>query len=280
MNFDTLQQGITFYDNYARISGFDTRLSSTKKRKSNGKILNMATSVKDFKNFQRDIRKKIRGKDAQMLIENFKRKQQICSSFFFKYEVDDKQHLIRFFWEDAIGRKSYASFGDVVSFYTTFSMIEYCMVFAPFTGVDNSKSCVTFAAALLYREDTKSFVSLFEAFRNVIHIIWVIKEKGLKSLPATYVKTRWTKAAMSMPVFDLRGNLIEDTTEMKAVKKKVGHLWSEIFMCVGMAENNEDCLDDFMKLIDGFKQNLLLREMFKPLLTKGSKWRHFLIVLC
>ncbi|KAL2931139.1 Protein FAR1-RELATED SEQUENCE 5 [Bienertia sinuspersici] len=39
MKFDTLQQGITFYENYARISGFDTRLYSTKKRKPDGKIL-------------------------------------------------------------------------------------------------------------------------------------------------------------------------------------------------------------------------------------------------
>ncbi|KAL2934497.1 Protein FAR1-RELATED SEQUENCE 5 [Bienertia sinuspersici] len=39
MKFDTLQQGITFYENYARISVFDTRLSSTKKRKLDGKIL-------------------------------------------------------------------------------------------------------------------------------------------------------------------------------------------------------------------------------------------------
>ncbi|KAL2905668.1 Protein FAR1-RELATED SEQUENCE 5 [Bienertia sinuspersici] len=39
MKFDTLQQGITFYESYARISGFETRLSSKKKRKSDGKIL-------------------------------------------------------------------------------------------------------------------------------------------------------------------------------------------------------------------------------------------------
>ncbi|KAL2930566.1 Protein FAR1-RELATED SEQUENCE 7 [Bienertia sinuspersici] len=38
MKFDTLQQGIRFYENYARVSGFDTRLYSTKKRKSDGKI--------------------------------------------------------------------------------------------------------------------------------------------------------------------------------------------------------------------------------------------------
>ncbi|KAL2931300.1 Protein FAR1-RELATED SEQUENCE 5 [Bienertia sinuspersici] len=38
MKFDTLQQGISFYENYVRVSGFDTRLYSTKKRKSDGKI--------------------------------------------------------------------------------------------------------------------------------------------------------------------------------------------------------------------------------------------------
>ncbi|KAL2934259.1 Protein FAR1-RELATED SEQUENCE 5 [Bienertia sinuspersici] len=55
-------------------------------------------------------------------------------------------------------------------------------------------------------------------------ILWVIKEKGLKSLPVAYVKTRWTKAAMNMPMFDLGGNLIEYTTKIEAVKKKVGRL--------------------------------------------------------
>ncbi|KAL2937702.1 Protein FAR1-RELATED SEQUENCE 12 [Bienertia sinuspersici] len=38
MKFDTLKQGISLYENYARVSGFDTRLYLTKKRKSDGKI--------------------------------------------------------------------------------------------------------------------------------------------------------------------------------------------------------------------------------------------------
>ncbi|KAL2899745.1 Protein FAR1-RELATED SEQUENCE 5 [Bienertia sinuspersici] len=38
MKFDTLHQGITFYENYARVSGSDTRLYSKKKRKSDGNI--------------------------------------------------------------------------------------------------------------------------------------------------------------------------------------------------------------------------------------------------
>ncbi|KAL2905313.1 Protein FAR1-RELATED SEQUENCE 5 [Bienertia sinuspersici] len=103
------------------------------------------------------------------------------------------------------------------------------------------------------------------------HILWVIKEKGLKSLPAAYVKTRWTKAAMSMPMFDLGSNLIEDTTKMEVAKNKVGHLWSKIFTCVSMAKNNEDCLDDFMKLIDGFKQSLLSRGNVEASTDKGKQ---------
>ncbi|KAL2933683.1 Protein FAR1-RELATED SEQUENCE 7, partial [Bienertia sinuspersici] len=38
IKFDTSQQGISFCENYARVSGFDTRLYSTMKRKSDGKI--------------------------------------------------------------------------------------------------------------------------------------------------------------------------------------------------------------------------------------------------
>ncbi|KAL2922414.1 Protein FAR1-RELATED SEQUENCE 8 [Bienertia sinuspersici] len=38
MKFDILQQGISFYENCARVSCFDTRLYSTKKRKSDEKI--------------------------------------------------------------------------------------------------------------------------------------------------------------------------------------------------------------------------------------------------
>ncbi|KAL2937570.1 Protein FAR1-RELATED SEQUENCE 5 [Bienertia sinuspersici] len=102
------------------------------------------------------------------------------------------------------------------------------------------------------------------------HILWVIKEKGLKSLPEAYVKTWWTKAAMSKQMFDLGGNLIEDTIKMEAIKKKVGHLWSEIFTCVSMDENNEDCLDDFMKLIDAFEQSLLSRGNVQASADKGK----------
>ncbi len=41
---------------------------------------------------------------------------------------------------------------------------RYKMIFAPFTGVDNHKKCVTFAAGLIVKETIESYVWLFENF--------------------------------------------------------------------------------------------------------------------
>ncbi|KAL2897485.1 Protein FAR1-RELATED SEQUENCE 5 [Bienertia sinuspersici] len=78
--------------------------------------------------------------------------------------------------------------------------------------------------------------------------LWVFKEKGFKSLPTFYIISRWQKNAMSIPIFDLGGNLIEETSKMDEVKKKVGNLWVEIFSCVSLVEQNEDEFIDVIKL--------------------------------
>lgn len=38
------------------------------------------------------------------------------------------------------------------------------MVFAPFTGVDNHKKCVTFASVLLAKETIESYIWVFSTF--------------------------------------------------------------------------------------------------------------------
>ena len=45
---------------------------------------------------------------------------------------------------------------------------RYNLVFGPFTGVDNHKKCVTFAAGLLSKEDIEHYVWLFEAFMEAM----------------------------------------------------------------------------------------------------------------
>lgn len=92
------------------------------------------------------------------------------------------------------------------------------------------------------------------------HILCVLKDKGFKFIPERYILSRWTKTAMSMPMFDLGGNLIEDTSKLNDVKKKVGDLWEDIFSCVTLAEQNEEHLDEFLKMVRSFKQDLMAKE--------------------
>ena len=47
-------------------------------------------------------------------------------------------------------------------------MCRYCMVFAPFTGMDNHRKSVTFACGLLMKEDVESYNWLFQKFRDAM----------------------------------------------------------------------------------------------------------------
>ncbi|XP_021767113.1 protein FAR1-RELATED SEQUENCE 5-like [Chenopodium quinoa] len=102
--------------------------------------------------------------DAQMFKENFERKKELDPSCYFAYEVDDEHRLKYFFWADGIGRKNYATFGDIVSFDTTYGTNKYTMIFAQFTGRNHHRRCITFGAAFLCDKKTESFTWLFEKF--------------------------------------------------------------------------------------------------------------------
>ncbi|XP_074300423.1 protein FAR1-RELATED SEQUENCE 5-like [Silene latifolia] len=85
-------------------------------------------------------------------------------SFYFDFDVDDQSRITKLFWADPISIKNYALFGDVVSIDATYNFNQYKMVFVPFTGVDNHKGCVTFAAGLIRNKNAESFWWLFQNF--------------------------------------------------------------------------------------------------------------------
>ncbi|XP_057520976.1 protein FAR1-RELATED SEQUENCE 5-like [Amaranthus tricolor] len=125
---------------------------------------NVGVTMQDFKNFHRDLKAYIKGDDGKMLIENFIRKRDIYTGFYFDYALDEEDHISRLFWADAISRKNYCLFGEMVTFDCTYNTNKYSMVLAPFTGVDHHKSCITFGIGLLAKEDSESFEWLFRTF--------------------------------------------------------------------------------------------------------------------
>lgn len=118
----------------------------------------------DLQNYCRDISEIIKDADAQTIIDAMKSKQRINPTFFFDYELDDENKLTHIFWADGTCRKNYALFGEVMSFDSTYSTNQYNLVFAPFTGVNHHKSCVTFGAAFVCHEKVWSYKWLFKTF--------------------------------------------------------------------------------------------------------------------
>nr|GEX13220.1 protein FAR1-related sequence 5 [Tanacetum cinerariifolium] len=56
---------------------------------------------------------------------------------------------------DEVSKYNYREFGDVVSFYATFKINKYNMVFVPFTAMDNHMKCVTICAKIYDETDFK-----------------------------------------------------------------------------------------------------------------------------
>ncbi|VFQ74279.1 unnamed protein product [Cuscuta campestris] len=137
-------------------------------KESVGGYDNIGATAVDFKNFRRDLKAYIAGGDAQMVIDKLFRKHETCSAFHFEYDVDDSNQLTRLFWCDPVARKNYAMFGDVVSFDATYETNRYNMIFAPFTGLDNHRKCITFAAGLINKENDESYAWLFRCFLNAM----------------------------------------------------------------------------------------------------------------
>ncbi|KAL4592423.1 hypothetical protein LXL04_005417 [Taraxacum kok-saghyz] len=102
--------------------------------------------------------------DAEALRNYFVRMQRRSSNFFYVIDMDDEGRLRNVFWADARSRAAYDSFGDVVSFDSTYLTNKYNMPFAPFVGVNHHGQSILFGCGLLSREDTETYVWLFKSW--------------------------------------------------------------------------------------------------------------------
>ncbi|XP_019157186.1 PREDICTED: protein FAR1-RELATED SEQUENCE 5-like [Ipomoea nil] len=130
-----------------------------------GSYANVGATNVEFQNFRRDLQMYVDVGDGEMIIEKFKIQKEVCNEFFYEYHLDDEGRLARLFWADPTGRRAFSCYGDIISFDATYGTNRYSMVFVPFTGVDNHKRCITFAAGLLTKEDVDSYSWLLEKFK-------------------------------------------------------------------------------------------------------------------
>jgi hypothetical protein len=131
---------------------------------SDGVFDNVGCTLRDLQNYYRDLRKKITNADAEMFIAQLERKKKINPTFFYDFDVDKEGRLVYVFWADAMSRKNYTHFCDLVSFDSTYSTNQYDMIFAPFTGVNHHLQSIFIGGAFLVNEKTESYEWLFKTF--------------------------------------------------------------------------------------------------------------------
>ena len=144
-----------------------------------------------------NLRTKIKDADAQIFVAQLERKKEVNPAFFYVFMVDKKGRLVHVFWADALCRKNYSVFGDVVLVDATYTTNQYNMKFVPFTGVNHHLQSVFLGAAFLANEKIESYEWLFKTFLNAMggvapHLIITDEDASMKAaiaqiLPDTVV---------------------------------------------------------------------------------------------
>lgn len=67
----------------------------------------------------------IGGNDAQLVLDKFLHKCEVCTKIFFDCDVDENDKLCQVFWANSMVQRNFACFGDVVSFDATYHMDKF-----------------------------------------------------------------------------------------------------------------------------------------------------------
>ncbi|XP_057471940.1 protein FAR1-RELATED SEQUENCE 5-like [Actinidia eriantha] len=122
-------------------------------------------SEKDARNYMDQVRRsQLKEGDAEAMHQYFNRMCEDNNNFFYAMDLDKEHRLCNVFWADARSREAFKEFGDVVTFDTTYLVNKYDMPFAPFVGVNHHGQSILLGCGLVLREDTSSFVWLFETW--------------------------------------------------------------------------------------------------------------------
>ncbi|XP_074277475.1 protein FAR1-RELATED SEQUENCE 5-like [Silene latifolia] len=128
---------------------------------------NVGATLTQFKNFQREVKCLLNGKDGHMFISRLEILRE-TKGLVFSYETDADSALTRIFWTNADSIRCYALFGDAISFDPTYGTNKYNMKFTSFTGIGNHKKSITFGCVLLDHEDDDSFIWAFQQFMKAM----------------------------------------------------------------------------------------------------------------
>ncbi|RVX07698.1 Protein FAR1-related sequence 5 [Vitis vinifera] len=131
---------------------------------------NVGFTKKDLYNHvDADRRVHLRDGDAEGALAYLCRKSEMDPSFYYKYNVDEDNHLANLFWADSTSKLDYSCFGDVLAFDTTYRTNAYKKSLVILVGINHHHQTIVFGCALLVDESVSTYTWVLETFLDAMN---------------------------------------------------------------------------------------------------------------
>ncbi|CAI0397318.1 unnamed protein product [Linum tenue] len=214
------------------------------------------------------MHKKTLGRDAQNLLEYFKKMQAENPGFFYAIQLDEDNRISNVFWADARSRTAYSHFGDAITFDTNYRVHQYRVPFAPFTGVNHHGQMILFGCAILLDESEASFIWLFKTFLTAMN----------DRHPASIITDRDKAIQVAVSqVFPETRHCLNKWNVLRAGQEKLAHVCLshptfqvELYNCINLTETIEEFEFSWSSLVD--KYDLKGQEWLQSLYDSRAQW--------
>ncbi|GMI88925.1 FAR1-related sequence 3 [Hibiscus trionum] len=213
-------------------------------------------------------RKRTLGRDAQNLLEYFKKMQAENPGFFYAIQLDDDNRMTNVFWADARSRIAFSHFGDAVKLDTGYRVNPYQVPFAPFTGMNHHGQSILFGCALLFDESEASFVWLLKTFLTAMN-----DRQPVSLITDQY---RDIQTAVSQ-VFPGVRHCINKWHVLREGPEKLAHIFHvhpnfqvELYNCINLTETIEEFEVSWRLIIE--KYNLGAHDWLHSLYNARAQW--------
>ncbi|XP_044462079.1 protein FAR1-RELATED SEQUENCE 3-like [Mangifera indica] len=227
-----------------------------------------ARSFPPLNYFRSPSRKRTLGKDAQNLLDYFKKMQAENPGFYYAIQLDDENRMTNVFWADARSRMAYSHFGDAVLFDTMYRPNQYQVPFAPFTGVNHHGHVVLFGCALLLDESESSFIWLFRT--------WLSAMNDRPPISITTDQDRAIQVAVAQ-VLPTTRHCICKWHILREGQERLAHiylahpsLYGDLYSCINFSETIEDFESSWCCLLE--KYDLLKNEWLHAVYNARRQW--------
>jgi len=208
------------------------------------------------------------GKDAQNLLDYFKKMQAENPGFFYAIQLDEENRMANAFWADARSRAAYSHFGDVVTLDTSYRVNQYKVPFAPFTGVNHHGQTILFGCALLLDDSDASFVWLLKTFLT-----------AMSDCPPVSIVTAQDSAirAAVSQVLPKARHCISKWHVLREGQERLAHVCRtypnfqvELYNCINLTETIEEFESFWATIID--KYDLERNDWLQSLYNNRRQW--------